>query len=133
MTTERDDMCADCFPAAAVGWENGEAKDGPGGAANANPVLTEPPYLEGGSAVGIMLPPGTDENIAWTREVRDAARESVTIAADQHRAVVRGADRTLAYYLRTALAHGLTVSEIVDAGDLDAKTVLRVLDPAGLR
>jgi hypothetical protein len=56
----------------------------------------------------------------------------VKIAADQHRAVVAGADRTLAYYLRTSMAHGLTISEIVDAGDLDAKTVVRLLDPAGM-
>lgn len=76
-----------------------------------------------------IMPPGPDSK-PWTHEIRDAARASVIIAADQHRAIVRGADRTLAYYLRIAVAHGLTVSEIVDAGDLDAKTVTRLLDPA---
>lgn len=66
----------------------------------------------------------------WTSQVLAAARESVKIAADQHRATVASANRTLAYYLRSSLAHGMTISEICDAADLDARVVLELVDPA---
>lgn len=78
-----------------------------------------------------ILPPGPDSK-PWTSEIRDAAREAVRIAADQHRAICAGADRTLAYYLRSALAHGLTAAEVCQAGDLDPLVVRDLTDPAAI-
>lgn len=62
----------------------------------------------------------------WRAEVRHQARVAVQVAAARREA----SDRTLAYFLRKALAHGLTLDEVCDAGDLDRNTVLRLTDPA---
>lgn len=62
--------------------------------------------------------------------IRDAALNAVAIAAQRHQAAVAGADRVLAYYLRGALAHGLTVDEVCATAQLDRAEVLRLTDPA---
>jgi len=62
----------------------------------------------------------------WTAAVRREAWIAVEIAATQREA----ADRTLAYYLRAAMAHGLTVEDCCRAGDLDRASVLRMTQPA---
>lgn len=60
----------------------------------------------------------------WTSEVRQQAYRAVRIA------VMRGAcDRTLGYFLRLALAHGLTVDEVLAAG-VAPDTLTRLTDPA---
>lgn len=62
----------------------------------------------------------------WRDEVRRQAYVAVEIAATRRVA----ADRTLGYYLRAALAHGLTVAEVCEASRLDELTVMRLTDPA---
>lgn len=61
----------------------------------------------------------------WTDAIRREAWIAVEIAATQCEA----AQRTLAYYLRTALSHGLTVDDCCRAGDLDRDLVLRMTNP----
>lgn len=61
----------------------------------------------------------------------EAARAAVQMATDKHRLAVSDADRTLAYYLRGAIAHGLTIDEVCELGHLDRDEVLRLIDPAG--
>jgi pyrroloquinoline quinone (PQQ) biosynthesis protein C len=63
-------------------------------------------------------------SIPWTDEVRRQAFRAVRIA------VMRNAcDRTLGYFLRLALAHGLTVDEVLAAG-VAPETLTRLTDPA---
>ena len=64
----------------------------------------------------------------WREEVRNQARVAVEVAVLQHQA----ATRTLAYYLRRALAHGLTIDEVCTAGRLDHDAVLRFTDPGAV-
>jgi hypothetical protein len=59
------------------------------------------------------------------REVRRQARIALRLAATSDA-------RTLGYYVRSALAHGLTVAEVCDAGRLNPAEVLRLTDPAGV-
>lgn len=66
----------------------------------------------------------------WTAEVRAAGLNGVRIAAAEHAAAYRAADRVLAYYLRSAVAHGLTIDEICQATDLDPLVVRDLTDPA---
>ncbi|MGZ4621490.1 MAG: hypothetical protein ACXVGF_04620 [Blastococcus sp.] len=63
---------------------------------------------------------------SWTEQVRREARIAVEIAANRSAAC----ERTLAYFLRCAIAHGLTVEECCKAGNLDRETVMRLTDPA---
>lgn len=62
----------------------------------------------------------------WRAEVRRQAHVAVKVAAARRTA----ADTTLAYFLRTALGHGLTVAEVCKASGLDEATVLQLTDPA---
>lgn len=74
-----------------------------------------------------MIPepsPAGNTQIPWTDEVRRQAFLAVRIA------VMRGAcDRTLGYFLRLALAHGLTVDEVLAAG-VAPEALTRLTDPA---
>jgi hypothetical protein len=63
----------------------------------------------------------------WTDEVRRQAWIAVRIAATGH-----AHERVLAYYLRSALAHGLTVDEVCYAGNLSPNTVRLLTRPAVL-
>ena len=63
---------------------------------------------------------------AWTQEVRRAALVAVRIAAAKREA----GDRTLSYFLRSAMAHGLTLDDLCRAGNLSPEDVLRLTDPA---
>jgi hypothetical protein len=63
----------------------------------------------------------------WTDEVRRQAWIAVRIAATCH-----DDERVLAYYLRSALAHGLSVDEVCYAGNLSPETVRRLTRPAVL-
>jgi hypothetical protein len=69
--------------------------------------------------------PGKGGTTPWVDRTRREAWIAVEIAATKHEA----STRTLAYYLRCALAHGLTVDEVCRAGDLGRETVLRLTDP----
>jgi len=64
----------------------------------------------------------------WTDAVRREAWIAVEIAATQREA----SERTLAYYLRCAISHGLTVDDCCRAGDLDRATVLRMTEPTAV-
>lgn len=56
---------------------------------------------------------------AWTSEVRRQALVAVEIASTRR----DEAQHALGYYVRAALAHGLTVAEVCQAGDLDPAEV----------
>lgn len=62
----------------------------------------------------------------WSQEVRRAAYVAVELAATKRKA----SERTFIYFLRTALAHGLTLAELCDASGLDAAELLRLTEPA---
>jgi hypothetical protein len=76
--------------------------------------------------VSSILPPDSQGNKTHPREIRAAALDGILIAADSYRA----SERALGYYLRTAIAHGVTVDEACAVAQLDAGTVLRLTDPA---
>jgi hypothetical protein len=63
---------------------------------------------------------------AWTDEIRARAIELVQVAAHVH----REAGRAQAYFLRTAIAHGVDVDAVAAAAQLDRATVLALTDPA---
>lgn len=62
----------------------------------------------------------------WTDQVRAAAITAVRIAAEQHRA----GTHALGYYLRAAIAHGLSLDEVREASGLSRVQVLELTDPA---
>lgn len=59
----------------------------------------------------------------WTTQVRAQAAIAVRIAAGSDR-------RVLGYYVRAALAHGLTTDEVCRASNLSPETVAALSDPA---
>lgn len=61
----------------------------------------------------------------WQAEIREQARVAVRVAAAQQIA----STRTLAYMLRKAMSHGLTLEDVCQAGNLSPATVLRLTDP----
>ncbi len=62
----------------------------------------------------------------------DAARV-VAVELIAHAARCRQeADRALRYFLRTGLAHGMTVAEVAAAGDLTPDEVLELTHPAAV-
>lgn len=62
----------------------------------------------------------------WRAEVRRQAYVAVQVATTRHEA----ATHVLGYYLRRALAHGLTIEQVCEASDLDRARVLELTDPA---
>ncbi len=68
----------------------------------------------------------TDPSSRWTAQVRESAVNLIEHAARCR----READRALAYFLRTGIAHGLTLDELTDASGLSRADVLRITDPA---
>ena len=65
-------------------------------------------------------------NDPWTDQVRAAAITAIRIAAEQHRV----GTHALGYYLRTAMAHGISVEEACQASGLERAQVLELTDPA---
>lgn len=74
----------------------------------------------------MMIDDSTPAGNPWTCEVRRQAWIAVSIAASR-RVVSR---RVLAYYVRSALAHGLCVEEVCQAGNLSPDEVLEMSEPA---
>lgn len=64
----------------------------------------------------------------WQTEVREQARVAVRIAATRQRA----STNVLGYYLRSALAHGLTLDEVCVAGNLSPASVRQLTDPGSV-
>jgi uncharacterized protein YmfQ (DUF2313 family) len=63
---------------------------------------------------------------AWTDELRARALELVEVAAKVH----RESGRAQAYFLRTAIAHGVDVDLVAAAAHLTRDEVLALTDPA---
>jgi hypothetical protein len=70
-----------------------------------------------------MMPDVPD---AWSDEVRRAALIAVEIAGNKHRA----AERALRYFLKSAIAHGLTLAEVAEFARLTTDEVVALTDPA---
>lgn len=62
----------------------------------------------------------------WSAAKRREAWIAVEIAATRREA----AERTLAYMVRAAISHGLTVDDVCTAGDLTREHVMQLADPA---
>lgn len=62
---------------------------------------------------------------SWTAEVRRQAYVAVRVASIRQ---VAGTN-TLGYYVRRAIANGLTPAEVCEAGNLDAASVKKLSDP----
>lgn len=65
------------------------------------------------------------ESHNWTDEVREQARVALFIATNRDRD-----DRVLGYYVRSAIAHGMTIDEVCRAANLSASEVRELSDPA---
>lgn len=61
----------------------------------------------------------------WSAAKRREAYVAVEIAASKQLA----ATRALGYFIRTAMAHGLTLDEVCRAGNLNPTTVRGLSDP----
>ena len=74
-----------------------------------------------------MIPQITaaDKPLPWTDEIRAQARIALRVAATSG-----SDDRTLGYYVRAALAHGLRVTEVCRAAHLSRDRVLELSNPA---
>lgn len=66
-----------------------------------------------------------NNRVPWTDEVRAQARVALRVAATSG-----SDDRTLGYYVRAALAHGLTVTEVCRAAHLARPRVMELSNPA---
>lgn len=62
----------------------------------------------------------------WREEIRRQAYVAIQVAAAKRVAT----ERVLAYMIRKAIGHGLSVEECCEAGDLDRAAVLELSDPA---
>ena len=74
-----------------------------------------------------IVPPGSDINPSAS-EYRDAARELLIIATHSY----DESERTFAYFVRSGLSYGLTLSEITEITHRDCSEILRLTDPAGV-
>jgi hypothetical protein len=69
-----------------------------------------------------------DTSDTWRQEVRQQAYNALRVATLRENDVTP--PHVLAYYLRSALAHGLTLLEVCAASGLCSSAVLELTDPA---